>query len=197
METRRTQAGLTRGMSCRAGGGQGRRMAEAASRRSTGPRGTHGQSGHSRAALTRLGRSTECGADTACGRAHLSPSEAGLSARRRRAAAARARTRYTVMTGRRGRARLINQTSPIRTRSTGPPPPYSIFGAGHIFIIITPHIHKRRHVAAVARAGGGRRRRPLDGGGRSPVKPPTFAYSSCTSYFLFVNINQNSLKLGR
>lgn len=23
----------------------------------------------------------------------------------------------------------------------GPPPPYSIFGAGHIFIIITPHIH--------------------------------------------------------
>lgn len=45
---------------------------------------------------------------------------------------ARARTRYTVMTGRRGRARLINQTSPIRTRSTGPPPPYSIFGAGHI-----------------------------------------------------------------
>lgn len=46
------------------------------------------QSGvHSRAEpSTWLGRSTECVVDTACDRAHHSPSEAGLSARRRRAA---------------------------------------------------------------------------------------------------------------
>lgn len=40
---------------------------------------------------------------------------------------------------------------------TGSPPPYSIFGAGHIFIIITPHIHKRHVIASKLTARGGRR----------------------------------------
>ncbi|CAB3231019.1 unnamed protein product [Arctia plantaginis] len=160
METRRTQEGLTRGMLSRwlalkAGAWQGLRRGHSAwlvhTVRTVG--GTL-----ARGAATRLGRSTQCGADTACDRAHHSPSEAGLSARRWRAAggSARAHQVYGYDRGR-GRARLINQTSPIRTRYTGSPPPYSIFGAGHIFIIITPHIHKRHVIASKLTARGGRR----------------------------------------
>lgn len=84
METRRTQEGLTRGMlsrwRLRAGAWQA-----ACSHWGCTPRDTRA------APATRLGRSTLCGADAACDRAHHSPSEAGLSARRRRAAGGGAR----------------------------------------------------------------------------------------------------------
>lgn len=73
-------------------------------------------------------------------RALLSPSESRLSEPARAGGGARAH-QVPVMTG--GGAAPAHKSNFAHSHATlAPPPPYSIFGAGHIFIIITPHIHK-------------------------------------------------------
>ncbi|CAG5022164.1 unnamed protein product [Parnassius apollo] len=89
METRRTQAGLTRGMA--SGVGARWRLTAGAWQASASTLSSRRHwRGHSRLAApsTRLAQGAGYGAaaGTECGRPHHSPSEAGLSATRRRAA---------------------------------------------------------------------------------------------------------------